>query len=151
MAWNVFHDLRFDFRLLIVGALLPDLIDMPFGRALYGHSAVCAVGLLVVAMLATIGKRLRRKHALAIVIGIFFHLVLDGAWNTSRIFWYPLTGLYPNESSIPLLQRSGVLNVVLEVVGLAACAWFIHKFDILENKKRSQFLRTGSVSENIAA
>ena len=39
-VWLVFHDARFDYRFLIVGALWPDLVDAPFGGARMFHSVV---------------------------------------------------------------------------------------------------------------
>ena len=37
-VYFVFTDPRFDYRLLLVGSLVPDLIDVPFGQARWAHS-----------------------------------------------------------------------------------------------------------------
>lgn len=64
-VWYVFTDPRFDYRLLLVGALLPDLIDVPSGQARWAHSLTVAVGMLAAVMLVTAGlkpiRRLRRS------------------------------------------------------------------------------------------
>ena len=44
----VFTDPRFDYRLLLVGSVLPDLIDVPIGQAQWAHSLTVAVGALAV-------------------------------------------------------------------------------------------------------
>ena len=50
IVWNVFHDTAFDYRLLVVGVLLPDLLDAPFGGARLAHTLLFSVVLLVVVM-----------------------------------------------------------------------------------------------------
>ena len=45
-VYFVFTDPRFDYRLLLVGSLVPDLIDVPFGQARWAHSLTVAVGVL---------------------------------------------------------------------------------------------------------
>ena len=50
-VWYVFRDPRFDYRLLAVGAVLPDVIDLPGGYARWAHSLTVSVGALVVVML----------------------------------------------------------------------------------------------------
>ena len=91
-AWLVFRDPAFDYRLVIAGALLPDLVDVWFGGAGPLHSVVGSVALLVVVMVATIGHRSWRRHLIALPIGTFLHLVFDGAFSISEAFWWPLAG-----------------------------------------------------------
>ena len=52
-VWYVFTDPRFDYRLLLVGAVLPDVIDLPEGHAKWAHSLTVAVGVLVAVMVVT--------------------------------------------------------------------------------------------------
>ena len=118
VVWAVFRDPTFDVRLLVVGALLPDVVDGPLGGARVAHSVVSAVGLLAVVMVATIGRRRLRKRVLAVPIGVFLHLVLDGAFGDTRIFWWPLSGLSLPHARLPSVAR-GWWNVPLELVGLA--------------------------------
>ena len=88
----VFRDSKFDYRPLIVGALVPDLIDGPFGGAGVLHSVIGAVAIMVVVMLATIGRRQLRKMLIAVPIGILLHLVYDGAFAMDQVFWWPFMG-----------------------------------------------------------
>ena len=55
-VWFVFRDPRFDYRLLVVGAVLP-LVDGLFGGARVMHTLVFSLALLAIVMLATIGRR----------------------------------------------------------------------------------------------
>ena len=58
-VYFVFTDPRFDYRLLLVGSLVPDLIDVPFGQARWAHSLTVAVGVLASVMLVTAGHDAR--------------------------------------------------------------------------------------------
>ena len=62
MRWS-FGDPAIDHRLIVAGALLPDLLHVASGGAPLMHSlALPAVGLLVV-MLCTVGRRRARRRA----------------------------------------------------------------------------------------
>ena len=91
--WNVFHDSRFDNRLLIAGVLIPDVVDAVWGGARGLHSVTGSVVVLAVIMLVTYGRKPIRRRLLAIPIGMFLHLVFDGAFNNTDVFWWPFTGV----------------------------------------------------------
>src|SRR4029453_14488008 len=91
-VWFVFRDPRFDYRLLALGAVLPDVIDLPGGRARWAHSITAAVGVLLVVMLATAGRKPVRRGLLALPIGMLLHLVFDGAFTATKVFWWPFAG-----------------------------------------------------------
>ena len=120
LVWSVFRDPRLDHRLVIVGALLPDVVDLVFGGARAMHSVVTSIVLLVVVMLATIGRRPLRRRLLALPIGTFAHLVLDGAWTRTKVFWWPFFGTSFEGAELPSFDRPVVLVVLMEVVGLVA-------------------------------
>lgn len=113
-VWSVFRDPKFAYRWVIVGALVPVF------------SAVTVVGFLVAVMLLTIGKsaskKTGRKNFLALTIGLFMHLVFDGAFLSTKMFWWPLAGLSFDGYAIPLVER-GWLNIPLEIVGLFLLFW----------------------------
>ena len=91
-VWVVFHDPSIDYRVLLLGSILPDLIDAPFGGAGVAHSVTFSVVVLIVVMLTTVGHRSRRRRWLALPIGMFLHLVFDGAFTNARVFWWPFSG-----------------------------------------------------------
>jgi membrane-bound metal-dependent hydrolase YbcI (DUF457 family) len=123
IVWNVFHDPAFDYRLLIVGALLPDVVDIPFGGARLLHTLVFSVTLLLLVVVATRNRRSLRKRLLAIPIGTLLHLVLDGMWTRAHVFWWPFLGSSFGNQRLPLLDRPVVLLVIQEVAGVAALVW----------------------------
>jgi hypothetical protein len=154
IVWNVFRDPAFDYRLLVVGALLPDVLDAPFGGARWAHTLLFSVVLLVVVMLATPlgrpGRRQLRRRLLAIPIGTFLHLVLDGVWGTKEVFWWPAFGAGALAGRpLPSFDRSVALVVVQELVGLALLVWWWRRFRLAEPARRATFLRTGRVGRDL--
>jgi len=113
-VWSVFRDPKFAYRWVIVGALIPVF------------SVVTVVGVLVAVMLLTIGKNASmkkvRKNFLALTIGLFMHLVFDGAFLDTKGFWWPLSGLSLSGYGIPLVER-GLLNIFFELVGVGLILW----------------------------
>jgi inner membrane protein len=128
----VFRDPKVDLRLLALGALLPSLVDKPLtllfpdtfpaARTL-GHTLVVAAALLVAALLAT--RRGRRRRAwMAVVIGVFLHLILDAMWTQADVLFWPAFGwAFPPDAGgggwpsvlAPLTDR---VSWVLEAIGL---------------------------------
>ena len=139
----VFRDSRFDYRPLIVGALLPDLIDGPFGGAGVLHSVIGAVTIMVVVMLATIGRRQLRKQLIAVPIGILLHLVYDGAFAMDQVFWWPFMGGF-DDQALPVVSR-GWWNVPLELVGVALAFWAWRLFVLHDGERRRRFVQTGQL------
>ncbi len=123
MVWSVFRDPAFDYRLVMVGALLPDVVDGPLGGPRYAHTLLASVVVLVTVMLATRGRRQLRRRALAVPIGMLCHLVLDGMWTRTAVFWWPFVGDGLDDRGLPSLQRPLVALVVMEVVGALALLW----------------------------
>ncbi len=109
-VWSVFRDPKFAYRWVIVGALVPLF------------SVVTVVGVLTAVMLLTIGKKAVRKNFLALTIGLFLHLVFDGAFLNTKMFWWPLAGLSMNGYALPLVER-GLLNIPFEIVGVGLILW----------------------------
>lgn len=141
-VWSVFRDPRFDYRFLILGVLLPDAIDAVWGGARGFHSVTMSVVTLVVVMLATIGRRTVRKRLLAIPIGMFIHLVVDGAFDSTKVFWWPFTGLSFADSRLPVVER-GLVNIPLEIVGVALCIFAVRRFGLRDPQRRQAFVREG--------
>jgi hypothetical protein len=140
-VWAVFRDPRFDYRPLIVGALLPDAADVWFGGAAALHSLLVAVGALVLVMLATIGRRPLRRTLLAVPIGMLLHLVFDGAFTDPDVFWWPLTGSFA-ETELPAVDR-GWWNLALEAVGIGLVVLGIDRFGLRDTRRRRLFLTKG--------
>jgi hypothetical protein len=137
----VFRDPRFDYRLLIVGSVLP-MFDGIFGGARVLHSITASIVLLAALMLATSGRKPIRRTLLGLPIGMFLHLVFDGAWNNTDIFWWPFTGLDFADAPYPISDR-GLVSVVLEAIGIGLCVWLWRVNGFGAVGRRRQFFRDG--------
>src|SRR6476660_3332476 len=128
-VWNVFQSPGLDFRLIALGALLPTVLDLPFGQQAYAHTMLAATIVLVVTMLATTGRgrRLRRRRALSLAIGWYCGLVLTAAWAHKEVFWWPAFGTtFPDVA----LLAAWPIVVVEELLGLAAAWWVWTRFGL---------------------
>ncbi len=147
-VWVVLHDRSFDYRLLAVGALLPDVVDGIAGGTRAMHSVVTSIGLLVAVMLVTYGRRPIRRRLLAIPFGTLMHLVFDAAFNNTRVFWWPVAARHFADAPLPSIER-GRLSVVLEIVGIAVLVWWWKRFDLAPPDRRRHFLRTGQLPPEV--
>jgi hypothetical protein len=147
-VWLVFRDPALDHRLVVVGALLPDVVDGVTGRAGVAHSLAASAALLGVVMLATRGRRRLRRTLVALPIGTFLHLVLDGIWANRRVFWWPLAGWDLGDARLPSLAR-GLADVPLELAGLAVIVWAWRRFRLDDPERRRTFLRSGRLGRDL--
>ena len=140
----VFTDPRFDYRLLLVGSILPDALDVPFGQARWAHSLTVAVGVLIAVMLVTAGRKPSRRLLLGLPIGMLLHLVWDGAFAATKVFWWPFSGSW-GDNQVPSLER-GWLNVLMEVAGAAMLVWVWSRFGLADAERRRQFRSRGTLT-----
>ena len=151
LVWTVFKDTAIDYRLVMAGALLPDVVDVVFGGARVLHSLTFSVVFLVAVMLGTRGQRRLRRRLLALPIGTFCHLLLDGMWTRTETFWWPFFGgRFEGGAGLPSFDRPLVLTIVLELVGLAALLWCRRRFELGDPARRREFLRTGRLGRDLA-
>ena len=145
-VWFVFTDPRFDYRLLLVGAVLPDLIDIPTGgQARWAHSLTVAVGALMAVMLVTAGRKPVRRLLLGLPIGMLLHLVFDATWASTEVFWWPFSGSW-GDVDVMSIER-GWLNVPLEVAGLVMLVWAYRRFGLATADRRERFAREGLLAD----
>lgn len=142
----VFRDAALDYRLVMAGTLLPDVIDVFAGGV--AHSLLFSVVLLTTVMLATRRRRAARRRLLALPIGTFVHLVLDGAWADAEHFWWPALGS-PGTFEIPSLQRPLAMLILLEVVGALALRRCWQRFRLGEPANRARFLSQGRLDRDL--
>jgi hypothetical protein len=147
-VWLVFRDPAFDHRLVVVGALLPDVVDGVTGHAGVAHSLLASAVLLGVVVVGTRGRRHLRRALVALPIGTALHLVLDGVWTTRRVFWWPLAGWDLGDHPLPSVSR-GLADVPLELAGLAVLVWAWRRFRLDEPARRRTFLRSGRLGRDL--
>jgi hypothetical protein len=142
VVWQVFRDPAIDHRVLVAGALLPDVVDAPFGGARVAHTVLASAALLTAVMLLTRGRRHARRRWLALPIGTFIHLLADGVWARADTFWWPFLG-GSLDGPLPPFDHGVAVVVLQEVAGAAALIWFWRRFRLADPTVRGAFVRTG--------
>lgn len=154
----IFRDPKVDVRFLLVGAVLPDLIDMPLGTILladtyasaelWGHSLLAPSVYIAIVLLAT--RRGRRRRAwMALGVGWLFHLLLDGMWLHEEVFLWPVFGLDIPSGEAPFWQLawsrafSDPWRWVLEAVGVGYLAWLWFAVGLNRADRRAAVTETG--------
>jgi hypothetical protein len=141
-VWWVFRDPAFDYRLLVVGSIVP-LAELPFG-ARFLHSVTVSIVLLALLMVVTRGRKPIRKTLLGLPIGLLLHLVFTGAWTNAAVFWWPFFGVGFDDATHPIVAR-GWWNLPLELTGVGLCVWIVRSADLRDRDRRERFWRTGQL------
>ena len=145
-VWLVFRDDRFDYRVLALGALAPDIVDGVAGGTGVAHSITASVAVMAAVMGLTIGKRATRRRWLALPIGMFLHLVVDGVFSDTAVFWWPFAGVTLDGGSLPSIAR-GWWNLPLEVIGLAMLAFLWRRHSLGDATQRTLLVSEGRLVE----
>jgi hypothetical protein len=94
----IFRDPRVDLRLLALGAVIPDLVDLIGGsvageptRQRWGHALLVPASIAIAILLLTRRGRFRRS-LMTVVVAWLLHLVLDGVWLREQTFLWPFFG-----------------------------------------------------------
>jgi hypothetical protein len=145
----VFRDAALDERLVMAAATVPAVLDLTVGGVRPLHTLAFPIGLLTVVMVGTIGRRPLRRRLLALPIGAFMNLVLDGMWSSTRLIAWPLGGLSFGDEQLPTLGRPWPLRLAMELAGLAALWWCVHRFRLLEPQNRERFLHSGRLDRTL--
>lgn len=150
---------RLDLRLLLIGSLLPDIIDKPVGLILFpsalGSGRIYSHTLFFLLLLSVPGYWLYRRgngpDVLTLAFGSAIHLLLDAMWRTPAILFWPLFGPMPRGGTsgdwLAQLLHTLLTNPAAywtEIAGailLAPLAWVI-----LRSGGLARFLRSGEVS-----
>jgi len=149
---------RLDYRLLALGATLPDLVDKPMAMTLFrrsnaalliGHTALFHVALWLLAFLTG-----RQRRWWPYILAAQGHLVLDRIWGFPRTFLWPFRGLafhrWRNVGS-PHRFLTAYLHIITEepflilseVWGALALLWFLADRRLLDRRRLRIFLWTG--------
>lgn len=160
VARYTFRDDRMDLRMLLLGALLPDLIDTPIGLLFYDrlgavrlftHGLILAALVMVAVVLSTRRGR-PRKLWMPLAIGLLFHLLLDAMWLDPETLWWPLLGLSftPAEVSSAGSYIASVLTDwkvwVAEGVGLMYLVYLWRASQLSDRDVRRRFIADGRVN-----
>jgi len=163
IARYTFRDDRMDLRMLLLGALIPDIVDTPIGLLFYGrlhsvrlftHGLLLAAAVMVIVVMSTRRGR-PRKTWMPLAIGLLLHVLLDAMWLDPETLWWPLFGWSFSPTGIDTV--SGYIGSVLgdwrvwlgEIVGLVYLAYLWAAAGLSDPRKRAELWRTGRVDAPI--
>ena len=144
----VFDSPAFDYRLVMLGGVAP-VLEGAVGGPWLLHTLVGSVAVFAVVVIATRGRRLAARRAIGLPIGLLLHLVLDGTWLSSSLFWWPFAGGSPlGEGRVPEFDHLEA-SVALEVVGVAIAVLLVRRFELARPDRRREFVRTGRLPRDL--
>jgi len=141
-------------KYLVIGALLPDLLDKPLGRVIFpstlANGRIIGHTLLFSFILFLIGLYLYKIREdiriISLTMGSFFHLIEDQMWATPKTLFWPFFGLsFPQDHTdltgieylIRMLKKSFTFNFsyssIPEILGMGVIViltlhWLIKRF-----------------------
>lgn len=141
-----------DYRFLLLGSLLPDIIDKPLGL-IYGGGRDLCHSLFFTILILAVGVflyRLRKSPwLLCIALGCIVHVLLDSMWLYKSSFFWPLfgwgfqhpdlsIGTWIDQTVIsPISKPSGYIP---EAIGFITLGLFY--FGLVRNGKISRFIKS---------
>lgn len=139
----VFDSPALDHRFVLAGSVLP-LVELVSGRALVLHTLAGSVLILVGVMVVLRGRRLAQRRWVGLAIGTFLHLVFDGAWADTSLFWWPAFGVEFADTAPEFGRWPFVVG--MEVVGLVALVVAFRRSGVTDRADLVAFARTGRLA-----
>jgi hypothetical protein len=144
----VFDSPALDYRMVMLGAVTP-VIEGAVGGPWVLHTLTGCAAVFAIVVVATRGRRLAARRMIGLPIGLLLHLVLDGTWLSSSLFWWPFGGGRPlGQGRIPEFDHLGP-SVALEVVGIAIAVVLVRRYDLARPERRRQFVRSGRLAREV--
>ncbi|MFC1898822.1 metal-dependent hydrolase [Chloroflexota bacterium] len=149
---------RIDVKILLLGSLLPDIIDKPVGQWLFkeyfSNGRIFSHALLFFILITFLGifyyRRYHKTWFLFLSLGTFMHLILDEMWRAPGTLFWPILGLEFDKMDltgwIGGLWQSLVTNpavYVSELVGLFIIIWFL--WMLIRRRTFYSFVRYGKI------
>lgn len=144
----VFDSPAVDYRMVMLGGVAP-VLEGAVGGPWLLHTLAGSVAVFAAVVVVTRGRRLVARRAIGLPIGLLLHLVLDGTWLSSSLFWWPFGGGRPlGRGRIPEFDHLAT-SVVLEVVGVVCALFLVRRFELARPDRRREFVRTGRLSREV--
>lgn len=164
-----------DYRIVILGSMLPDIIDKPLYLLLYGtmpengrfmgHSIFFV--LLLIGISLVIYKKYKYAGFFVLPAAVFLHMLEDQMWNAPRAFLWPFTGLDPHFKINDVLANDSITRRTIEygatiiqtnynnhytyeteLIGLLILAMFACYYRLYRLDRLKAFILDGKVSRN---
>jgi membrane-bound metal-dependent hydrolase YbcI (DUF457 family) len=152
------NEVSIDYRVVLIGSILPDIIDKPIGaylfRSTFHNSRIFAHTLLfsVVLMLIGLYRISKRKKNNILLLGICtsIHLILDSMWLYPKILFWPYFGwrfpIRPEgnwvQSDIVRLATDPSYYIA-ELIGFIIIAYYFIR--LVKERQMKVFLRKGKL------
>jgi len=145
-----------DWRFLLLGTILPDLIDKPLGVVLDLEPRLWAHTLVFASVLCALSLAPHLRSLLWLAVGILTHFLFDAIWSQPWVILWPAYGwAFPPGG--PTLE--GYLYTLLhdpvvqagEIIGAAVLVLFARAHGIVSWSALRAFLRNGRVAEPVPA
>ena len=150
--------IHIDMRLVLIGSLLPDIIDKPVGLyflketfsngRIFCHTLLFLIIITILILGLFIFKFYRKSWALMFSFGTLTHLIFDQMWRTPQTLFWPLYGI--SFSSMDLTNWFVNIFIALftdptvyvpELIGLGILMWFI--WTLLRRRELIYFIKYG--------
>jgi len=145
-----------DYRIVLLGSLLPDIIDKPLwlfvashiapsGRG-YAHTLLFNLALFICGLILI---RYRKSWLLIISVCSFMHLIFDQLWNSPVVLLWPLLGQFPSEETAGWLPNiiqalfSHPSVYIPEIIGLVIVLLLAYRLVI--RRSIISFIRGGAI------
>ncbi|HEY5561040.1 MAG TPA: metal-dependent hydrolase [Clostridiaceae bacterium] len=153
---NVKNNISIDYRYVLLGSILPDIIDKPIGavffRNIFHNSRIFLHTLLFPIIFITIGLIFVKKNKayLTIAISCFIHLILDSMWLYPGILLWPFFGLrFPVRPKGNWI-KSDIIALLInpayyipEIIGFSILLFYFIR--IIKRDKLKSFIYTGKI------
>lgn len=147
-----------DYRVVLVGSILPDIIDKPIGayllRSTFHNSRIFAHTLVfsVILLITGIYFMVRREKNKTLLFGICssIHLILDSMWLYPSILFWPYFGWGFPERPEGNWIKDDIFRLISdpnywlpEVIGFVIIAYYFIR--LIKNKQIQSFIRQGTL------
>ncbi len=152
---------KIDYRLVMLGSLLPDIIDKPLwlisqtelfpsGRS-YAHTLLFGLLLFIGCLILL---QYKKTWLMTISLSSLSHFVLDGMWLNPATLWWPLGGQF-RKVAVTAGWTSGMIqpliinpeDYLLEILGelVALVIILLLTYRLIVKKGVTRFIKTGTI------
>ena len=157
-SWLISLARHVDIRLLLIGSLLPDIIDKPLGHIFLrealssgrtiGHTLFFSILITLIGLL--LYRYGKKTWLLVVSFGALIHLILDQMWTTPETLLWPFFGFAFEKHDISSYIPDIIDNLttkpdvyIPEIVGGLILIWFV--YEVLRRRKLLSFIKHGRI------